>query len=202
MKKIIILSVLTFLIGGVFFSYSSVLAADFKPSVTIPGFFEAGQPYPIKGDTLGTYIKAIYTFSVYAGSILAAVMILMAGYSWLTAGGNVNQIGQAKKMLGGALGGFVLLLTSWVLLNTINPDLVQFKPFNIQPIINGTSSAIEDTQPCLNYPNDSPPRPTQLYSYEPKDAVTNCGGAVENKTCWCQVVNDNPGGGPGPMPTP
>ncbi|OGL87538.1 hypothetical protein A3I40_01340 [Candidatus Uhrbacteria bacterium RIFCSPLOWO2_02_FULL_48_12] len=56
---------------------------------------------------------------------------MIAGFIWLTAGGNVNQIGTAKSYIGGAIMGLVLMLGSYTILNLINSDLVIFKALRV-----------------------------------------------------------------------
>lgn len=109
----------------------------FTPQISIPGTdIVAGQPIRVQGDTIGRYIVAIYTFGVYAGGIVATIVLMAGGFVWLLAGGNTSQVEQARTMITGAVTGYVLLLLSWVLLNTINPNLTQFKPLDIDPVNN------------------------------------------------------------------
>jgi hypothetical protein len=61
-------------------------------------------------------------------------MIMIGGLLYLTAGGSPERVGNAKSYIGNALIGLVLLLTSYVVLQTINPQLVQFSRFTI-PLI-------------------------------------------------------------------
>ncbi|OGL85647.1 hypothetical protein A3I40_00045 [Candidatus Uhrbacteria bacterium RIFCSPLOWO2_02_FULL_48_12] len=108
----------------------------FKPAVQIPGFNVPAEGIDITPTTVGEYIKAIYTFSVYAGSILAVVVLMIGGFMWLTSGGNVSQVGQARTYIGGAIAGFVLLLLSWTLLQMVNPRLVEFRSLVINSVEN------------------------------------------------------------------
>ena len=86
-------------------------------------------------DNLGNYIAAIYKFLVYLAGIIAVIVIMIAGFQWISAGGNANQIGDAKSRIGGAIVGLVLALSSYLILNTINPELVKIKSLNIESII-------------------------------------------------------------------
>jgi hypothetical protein len=45
--------------------------------------------------------------------ILAVILIIYAGYLWLTAGGNSEQVEQAKKILQGAVIGLAIILSAW-----------------------------------------------------------------------------------------
>jgi hypothetical protein len=92
-------------------------------------------------DLLARYIKAIYTYGQMIAGILAAIVLMAGGLLWLTSAGNDAKITQAKELISGSIIGLVILFGSWILLNTINPALlnmqvittkvVQTKEFNI-----------------------------------------------------------------------
>jgi hypothetical protein len=73
------------------------------------------------------YIALIYKYAVGIGAILATVMILWGGIVYLTAGGAPEKIKSAKDYISNALIGLVLLYTSYLLLQTLNPDLVKLQ---------------------------------------------------------------------------
>ena len=60
--------------------------------------------------------------------LVAVVIVLIGGFKWMTAGGNEEKVGAAKKLLVGGLVGLVIVLLAWGittwLLDTI-PDLTQ-----------------------------------------------------------------------------
>ena len=123
-------------IGTAFFS-SVVMAENEKNEkeggritlqVGIPGTdFAGGAEITPDTETLGEFVRAIYNYSIGIVGILAAVVIMIAGVIWLTAGGNSNKVETAKTWMGGALAGLVLALTSYMLLYQINPNLVNFE---------------------------------------------------------------------------
>lgn len=80
------------------------------------------------------YIKEFYKFSVSAIGIIAAAMIMLNGLRWAAAAGNQEAITSAKSGIVGAVVGLVLSLTSYVILNTINPGLTTFQPLDIAEI--------------------------------------------------------------------
>jgi len=49
---------------------------------------------------------------------------MYGGVIWLTSGGSTERISQAKQYISGAISGMVLLLASYLILNTVSPDLV------------------------------------------------------------------------------
>jgi len=108
-------------------------AADpikFIPQVGVGEDFKKGVGKSITGTSIGEYIKAIYKYAIGIVGILAAVVLMFGGILWLTAGGNAERVGNAKSWIGASLTGLVLALASYMLLATVNPALVQFKPIN------------------------------------------------------------------------
>ncbi len=88
---------------------------------------ESGEP----GTVLYDCIKKIYRFGVAFGAIALVFFIVLAGYFYLTGGESAKEKG--KSIFLSALTGMVVILSSYVLLGFINPDLVKIKP--IQPPI-------------------------------------------------------------------
>ncbi|MGC9048745.1 MAG: hypothetical protein ACP5IX_00780 [Patescibacteria group bacterium] len=83
---------------------------------------------------IGEYIVAIYKWSVGAIAIIAVVMIMIGGFQWLMAGGNVGIISDAKSRITYAVIGLILILGSNLVLSSINPNLTIFKPLIIGKI--------------------------------------------------------------------
>ncbi len=95
---------------------------------------------------IADYIARIYQYVVGIGGILATVMIIFGGIVYLTAGGNPGRIGEAKEYISNALIGLVLLFTSYLLLQTINPALVRLQ----MPAVPMVRYAGIGEQFCLN----------------------------------------------------
>ena len=84
-------------------------------------------------DGISHYIGTLYKWLVIAGSILAVLYIMVGGLQYLTAGGS-GRGQQGQKMMTDALTGLALLLGSYVILYTINPQLVALNPLNLELI--------------------------------------------------------------------
>lgn len=78
------------------------------------------------GEAIGECISQIYTVSLSLVGIVAFVQIVYGGFMLLTAAGNTSKTGQAMDKIKNAVLGIVLLFSSYLILNTINPDLVNF----------------------------------------------------------------------------
>lgn len=108
----------------------------FTPQIEIPNSSIKGTDIKVTGDLLGKYIEAIYNYGLAIGAILAAIVIMFAGIIWLTSAGSQEKVGQAKKMFGGSIVGLFILFGSYLILNTISPNLVETKTINLSGIDN------------------------------------------------------------------
>lgn len=106
---------------------------DFTPQVTI-GDFESGESTKVTSNTIGNYITAIYNYGIGIVGIVSAVVMMFGGFLWLVAGGDSGKVSEAKEWIKSALVGLILVLLSYTILLTINPDLVEFQPLNITTI--------------------------------------------------------------------
>lgn len=107
---------------------------NFQPQIGV-GNFKAGGTYPISNDTgtIAKYIRDIYSYAIGIVGILATVVMMFGGVLWLTAGGNPSRIGEAKTWITASLTGLLLTLTSYMILATVNPALVDFS-LNIRKV--------------------------------------------------------------------
>jgi hypothetical protein len=131
---------------SLFFLPTPVQAANnsIQLEVPIPTLHGGSATFNFTGDTgpIADYIKAIYTFAVGAVGIVAAVVLMIGGVTWITAGGNASSVGEAKSMIGAALTGMVLVLTSYLILGQVNPALINLQSDVIKsPEVTQTTSS-------------------------------------------------------------
>lgn len=74
---------------------------------------------------LGQLIQQIFTWSLGILGISVFVIFFYSGFLWLTAAGNTSKVGEAKTHMTNAVFGAILLLSSYLILYTINPDFVR-----------------------------------------------------------------------------
>ena len=106
-------------------------AVEWKTITDLPGL-PAGRPV-----TLDNFIIVLYDFLLSAVGIAAMFMIVIGGFRYLTAAGNAAALSEAKDIIYSALYGLLLAISVWVIVSTINPDLVYLK----EP---GTTVSLED----------------------------------------------------------
>lgn len=57
--------------------------------------------------------------------IIAVVIILLGGFKWMTAGGNEDKVGEAKKLMIAGVIGLIIILASWGLANFVLNSLMK-----------------------------------------------------------------------------
>lgn len=86
--------------------------------VSVAGGESASIPW------IAQYIAGVYKYAVGIGAFAAAIMVLVGGFIYLTAGES-GRVQKAKTIITDAVLGLIVLLGSYVLLYTINPDLTR-----------------------------------------------------------------------------
>ncbi len=69
-------------------------------------------------DPRTTVARLINVAMLFLG-IIAVVLILVAGFKWMTAGGNEDKVGEAQKLMGAGVIGLVIILSAWGIANFI-----------------------------------------------------------------------------------
>jgi hypothetical protein len=88
--------------------------------VSIPGIGKCVKGFP-------EYVQALYNLFIGVVGILAVIMIMVGGFQWLLAAGNMQKITGAKTTIISAVMGLVLALTSYTILNLVNPQIIELK---------------------------------------------------------------------------
>jgi len=107
-------------------------------SINIPGliFSEVKNSIDSEGylhiPYIGEYISAVYRLGMVVASILGVIMIIIVGAKIIVMGGEERVNG--FKKIGQVIVGLVIMWGSYVILNTINPDLVNFEALKIKYI--------------------------------------------------------------------
>lgn len=162
--------------------------ATFKPQVEIPGMKEefgatdktGGYAIPGSTASIAKYIRVVYKYAIGIVGILAAVVLMIGGVLWIIAGGNATTIGEAKAWIGASLTGLLLALTSYLILATVNPALVDLKTTGIQTVEKTLTpkSQAEIENKC----NAECPNPGG-WQYDPATNKCNCYGSGKHKEC-------------------
>lgn len=137
-------------------------AIDFpKLSVKLPGLnFDKAvcTDSECSNNWLAKYIQALYEYGIGIIGILAVITMMIGGIVWVTATGNAERVGEAKKWIGGSLMGVLIALTSYVVLNMVNPALTKLSPIKIDTVAKIDLNDFEEPPGYINlYPGSHGP---------------------------------------------
>ncbi|MGE5298142.1 MAG: hypothetical protein ACM3KM_03190, partial [Acidobacteriaceae bacterium] len=76
--------------------------------------------------SIGQTISQLYIWALGASGLLALLMMIVGGYLVMTSRGNAAQASKGKEYLYSAIIGLIILLGSYIILSSINPDLINF----------------------------------------------------------------------------
>lgn len=91
-----------------------------------------------------TYLQAIYRIGIGLCFVLGVIMFTWAGIEYIVSEA-MNSKADAKKRMSSALIGLAIVLVSYILLNTINPDLLKLQDINLQTPAKTTAPAAPKT---------------------------------------------------------
>ncbi len=76
---------------------------------------------------IGEYVKAAYDWMIGTATLLAIIWIMVGGLQWAFSAVSAEQVGKAKKRMMSGVAGLVLLLSSYLILYTVNPRLLSLE---------------------------------------------------------------------------
>ena len=88
------------------------------------------------GMSLTELAGVLFTFLLTIAGLAAFIMIVWGGVNYLTSAGDPTKTKDAKNQIFAAILGLIILFSSWMILNTINPDLVNIRePTPTPPLV-------------------------------------------------------------------
>jgi len=107
-----------------FFSLAGFVLAQRQLEVNYP---EIGGIKPtVTTISLPQYVKYIFDISIAIAGLIAFGVLVSAGFRYATSAGNMAAMKDAQERIGGAILGLLILLSSYLILTTINPQLTFF----------------------------------------------------------------------------
>lgn len=103
-------------------------------AIASPALVQAQDPYGLgeasqinvgtSTKDLRAIIASVINIALGFLGILAVVIILYAGFKWMTAAGNEDQVSDARKMLMQAVIGLAVIFLAWAIANFVIDSLV------------------------------------------------------------------------------
>ena len=78
--------------------------------------------------TVNSLIINILNWAIGAAAVICVVMLIVAGYSYMTAGGDENKVKTATKTLTNAIIGLAICFIAVILVNFVLENFLQSKP--------------------------------------------------------------------------
>lgn len=146
----------------------------FKPYELLAPLPKIGKTFWIERG-LGNYINRVFMLAIGIAGVLAVIMIVIGGIQYMTTD-IVFTKEEARKRIGGAIWGLLLALGTFMILNTINPDILNLEfAAGIKPAvisfksIEGTYDPKTGEMVCGDKKPPGPPNPNK-----PQGECTNC----------------------------
>lgn len=99
----------------------------------------------IKTNYLGEYLNGLYGFLLTAAAVIAIVMIMVGGLQYTLGAANEEQAKKGKEKIKNSVTGLVLLLCVFLILQTINPQLVFLKIVELRNLDEVPMAAVEES---------------------------------------------------------
>lgn len=127
---------------------------EYKMLAPLPGLTEAGG----ENTNIGTYVPAAVKLIIGLATALAVILIVIGGFEYIMSASAITK-STGKERIVNALTGLLLVISSWVILNTLNPKLVNFS-FTFENV--GSNEAIDTTvaTSTVQTPTPTPTTPT------------------------------------------
>lgn len=120
---------------------------------------------------IGEYIAGVYKYLLGIAGALAATVMIIGGFQYLTAGGDKSRVDAGKRRIGDALVGLILAFGSYALLYAINPRLVTFEALQMtavrtDPLVSTFQTQMGTTQSNTALAETAPPPQPGDITYE------------------------------------
>src|SRR6056297_1580106 len=118
------------------FIFSAIIAGDVLAAGDIQTNFQVpfGEVKTGSLTTIAQYVNAVYKYLVAAGGVLAGIMFAVGGFMYITSAGDSGKAKDGRKYIINAILGLLLLVSSYVVLDTINPNATVLKDIAVKKI--------------------------------------------------------------------
>jgi len=142
------------------YKYSSILLIVIFLFFLSIGFCFARRvevPLPGLGEEpdLPEYISTIFKLVMGIAGTIAVLALVIGAVQYMTSAGNPEAISDAKKRIFGAIFGIILLLSSYLILRTINPQLIGLELTPLSEVPGLYLITKGETKPCPMFMADT-----------------------------------------------
>ncbi len=149
MKKILSLFLLALVMGAGFLFYTETVKA--ATPLTF-GLNQTGQTLGLGGDDIRLIIARIIRAVLGFLGILALCIVLYGGFVYMTAGGDEEKVGKAKKIIINGVIGLAIILSAFAIAQ-----------FVINKLAEATGANVGVPNACIDIPGYAPAHPLECY---------------------------------------
>lgn len=117
----------------------------------LPGIDQVPETTDVE---LPVYVRYIFTFIIVISGLVALGALIYAGFRYLTSAGNPQKLQDAKDQMLAAGIGLVILLGSWIILYSLNPELIELRIPGVRPNVPPLYAGVYLCLPPQNYRED------------------------------------------------
>ncbi len=122
MKKYLKILIILFLVFFSFSAFARQLEVDYP-----------GAEFSTTATQLSVYIKYIYTFILSIIGIIAFLILIFGGLGYIASSGNPEKLTESKKKVISSFLGLLIIVSSYIILETIYPPFVGLKGIETSP---------------------------------------------------------------------
>lgn len=133
-KKVTILTLLTFLVGGVMLGFSPAKTHAATDPLELLKSIKIGQePLDSTEEVVDTYVINNINYVIGATGLVCVVFLIIGAVKYMTAGGDDQKVQDAQKTLQNALIGLALIVLSGLIINVVFSILDNKKTVTAKP---------------------------------------------------------------------
>jgi len=175
-----------FLVGFFFFPNIVCLAQTLEidyPTLPTGETVSPGTPLP-------PYLKYLFSLGIWLGLTAAILSLIIAGIFYLLSPAKPEFRAKAKDRIAGVILGVVLLLTTYLIITTINPELRIFKELDVENIPETTPQAIILSGVYFYEENNCPIAPEGAIPISPFHKNIGDFGNLKNSIKSAKIAHD------------
>ncbi|MEK9157547.1 MAG: pilin [Patescibacteria group bacterium] len=104
------------------------------PGLDLSGSVQVDESGNIETNMIGLYVNAVFSYGITLAAIFGVLMFTIAGFQYMTAGGDKGAVSKAKARMTNTLFGIVILMATYSIAFLIDPRTTYFNSLTIETI--------------------------------------------------------------------